>query len=266
MLTAFNAAAAESMPAGPPASADPALQTEWGLRYQHAEGVARDHDRAIKLYCAAARKGYAPAQYWLGWSYANGHGVDRDDGLAAAWFRLAASQGDRPARRMLEFIGDADKAPEPKCILTDGSEYLEALKSVPNPSRKLIRKWVRRLSPDYELNPALVLAVIQVESNFDPKARSHKNAQGLMQLIPATAERFGVKDILDPLDNLKGGMAYLRWLLDYFNGNLTNALAAYNAGEQAVKRHGGVPPYSETRAYVRKVRQVVRNTAPPVSS
>jgi soluble lytic murein transglycosylase-like protein len=74
-----------------------------------------------------------------------------------------------------------------------------------------------------------------------------------MQLIPATAERFGVKDVWDPEDNLRGGMAYLRWLLKRFDGDVKLTLAAYNAGEGAVDRHGGVPPYSETRAYVSRI-------------
>jgi soluble lytic murein transglycosylase-like protein len=98
-----------------------------------------------------------------------------------------------------------------------------------------------------------VLAVVEVESNFDPRARSHKNAQGLMQLIPATAERFGVDDVWDPEQNLRGGMSYLRWLLDHFDGDIKLALAGYNAGEQAVRRHRGIPPYAETRAYVERI-------------
>ncbi|MCP4042024.1 MAG: transglycosylase SLT domain-containing protein, partial [Gammaproteobacteria bacterium] len=229
----------------------------WAQRYEHADGVPRDYDRAVELYCAAAREGFAPAQYWLGWMYANARGVSRDDGLAAAWFKLSAGQGDVQAQRMLGYYNDEEKSHEPRCIRTTGSEYLEPLKSVPNPSPLLIRKWVKQLSPKYGLDSGLVLAVIQAESNFNPRARSPKNAQGLMQLIPATAKRFGVKDILDPLDNLRGGMAYLQWLLNYFDGNVTYALAGYNAGERAVERYGGIPPYSETRAYVRQVQRTV---------
>jgi soluble lytic murein transglycosylase-like protein len=112
---------------------------------------------------------------------------------------------------------------------------------------------VRSLAPEYQLDPELVLALIEVESNFNPQARSPKDAQGLMQLIPATAERFGVKDVWDAEDNLRGGMAYLRWLLKRFDGDVKLTLAAYNAGEGAVDRHGWVPPYSETRAYVSRI-------------
>jgi membrane-bound lytic murein transglycosylase MltF len=89
------------------------------------------------------------------------------------------------------------------------------------------------------------------------KARSPKNAQGLMQLIPATAQRFGVRNVWDPEQNLRGGMAYLQWLLQHFKGDVKLALAGYNAGEKAVERHGGVPPYRETQAYVKRIMKRV---------
>ena len=91
------------------------------------------------------------------------------------------------------------------------------------------------------------------ESNFDPWAVSPKNAQGLMQLMPDTATRFKVRQIQDPVQNIRGGMAYLRWLLAYFEGDLALVLAAYNAGERAVERYQGVPPYAETRHYVQRI-------------
>ena len=103
------------------------------------------------------------------------------------------------------------------------------------------------------VSPALALAVISVESAGRSDAVSHAGAQGLMQLIPATAERFGVSDSTNPQQNIKGGVAYLDWLLKEFNGDVVLALAGYNAGENAVKSNGGVPPYKETRAYVPKV-------------
>jgi soluble lytic murein transglycosylase-like protein len=103
------------------------------------------------------------------------------------------------------------------------------------------------------LDPALVLAVVSVESAFRPAAVSHKGAQGLMQLMPATAAELGVKDALDPAQNLDGGSRYLNALLSLYGGDLPRALAAYNAGAGAVKRHKGIPPYRETRAYVKKV-------------
>lgn len=104
-----------------------------------------------------------------------------------------------------------------------------------------------------EVSPALVLAVMAVESAGRADAQSHAGAQGLMQLIPATAARFGVSDPFDPEQNIRGGVAYLQWLLEEFDGDPVLALAGYNAGEGAVREWGGVPDYAETRAYVPKV-------------
>ena len=101
----------------------------------------------------------------------------------------------------------------------------------------------RRRRPRHGLAPALVLAVASVESGFQPKAVSPKGAQGLMQLMPATAASLGVSDAFDPETNLEGGSRYLAELIALYGGDLTKALAAYNAGPGAVKRHGGVPPY-----------------------
>ena len=103
------------------------------------------------------------------------------------------------------------------------------------------------------LDRALLAAVAKTESNFDPFAVSPKGACGLLQLMPATAQRFGVTDVFDPDQNLEGGARYLRWLIDHFDGRLDLALAGYNAGERAVERHRGIPPYRETMRYVAKV-------------
>ena len=104
-----------------------------------------------------------------------------------------------------------------------------------------------------QVSPALVLAVISVESAGKVDAISHAGAQGLMQLIPATADRFGVSDPFDPVENIKGGASYLDWLMKEFSGNPVHVLAAYNSGENSVKGHNGAPPFPETRAYVPKV-------------
>lgn len=108
----------------------------------------------------------------------------------------------------------------------------------------------------HSINPHLVAAVIHVESSFNPKAVSRKGAVGLMQLLPATARRFGLKktkDLYDPVKNLEAGVRYLKWLTNRFGGDVQKALAAYNAGEGAVDRFGGIPPYRETQNYVKKI-------------
>ena len=106
---------------------------------------------------------------------------------------------------------------------------------------------------EFGVEEAIVRAIIHAESAFNPTALSHAGAQGLMQLMPATARRFGVTDSYDASQNIRGGVQYLAWLLKRFNGNLTLAAAGYNAGEGAVDRHKGVPPYSETQRYVQRV-------------
>jgi len=247
----------------------PARQMEWAQRYEHGEGVAQDYGRALQLYCAAARRGHVMAQYQLGWMYANGRGVEHDDARAAAWFRLAAAQGDAPAQRMLARVDDPAEVKPANCAepVDPRHQRVHRVRRGPaSPERARIEALVEQMAPNYGLEPALVLAVIEAESAFNPRARSIKDAQGLMQLIPATAERFGVQDPYDPVQNLRGGMAYLRWLLAYFQGDVRLTLAGYNAGEGAVLRYGGVPPFAETRAYVEKITRVYdRSVHPPVA-
>ena len=107
-----------------------------------------------------------------------------------------------------------------------------------------------RIAAEHSLSPQLIHSVIKVESNYNPHAISNKGALGLMQLIPATARRFGVTDVFNPVQNIQGGAKYLRYLLDLYHNNFPLALAAYNAGEAAVARYGGVPPFAETRNYL----------------
>jgi len=114
---------------------------------------------------------------------------------------------------------------------------------------------VRQIAAEQSLPPELLQSVIQVESNYNPGAVSNKGAQGLMQLIPETARRFGVLDSFDPVENIQGGAKYLKYLLDLYKGDYPRALAAYNAGEKAVAKYGGVPPYPETQNYVAQVKK-----------
>lgn len=125
-----------------------------------------------------------------------------------------------------------------------------------------VRGLAARVAARHGVDPALVLAVIAVESAFQPAAVSPRGAQGLMQLMPATAVELGVRDAFDPEQNLDGGVRHLRALLQRYEGDLQRALAAYNAGAAAVERHGGVPPFGETRGYVDSVLRRYRESRP----
>ena len=115
---------------------------------------------------------------------------------------------------------------------------------------------IRKAAERHQVDADLIHAIVHVESGYDSRAISPKGALGLMQLVPATARRFGVEDPFDPSQNIEGGTSYLKYLLGLFNGNLALSLAAYNAGENSVLREGGVPPFPETQEYVRKVRSI----------
>jgi soluble lytic murein transglycosylase-like protein len=114
---------------------------------------------------------------------------------------------------------------------------------------------VERIAAQQSISPLLIHSVIKIESNYNPLAVSPKGALGLMQLVPSTARRFGVGNVFNPVENIQGGARYLRYLLNLYNGNYPLALAAYNAGEAAVARFGGVPPFRETQNYLLLVRK-----------
>lgn len=139
---------------------------------------------------------------------------------------------------------------------------------VSNAFRDRIEPLVLAHAARQRIRPDLVRAVIQVESGFNPRARSPKGAMGLMQLMPSTAQELGVRNAYDPEDNIRGGTAYLRQLLDRYEGNEELALAAYNAGAGAVEKYGRVvPPYQETRDYVKRVGSAAGvEPAPPTTS
>jgi soluble lytic murein transglycosylase-like protein len=123
-------------------------------------------------------------------------------------------------------------------------------RTISNPE---LEKMVDRIAVEQGVESPLVHAVIRAESNYNPNAVSPKGAQGLMQLIPSTARRFGVSNPFDVAENIQGGVRYLRFLLDHYQGDYPKAIAAYNAGEGAVNKYHGVPPYTETQTYVRRV-------------
>ena len=123
-----------------------------------------------------------------------------------------------------------------------------------NIDRDGTEKLVREAAERHHVDPALVRAVIETESNWNPRAYSRKGAGGLMQLIPTTAQRYGAYDLFNPQQNIDAGVRHLKMLLQRYNGNLDLALAAYNAGEGAVDKAQGIPPFRETRDYVQKVQ------------
>jgi soluble lytic murein transglycosylase-like protein len=271
-------AAALPVQAGTAGAEQAAAWREQARALEHGEGVARNTHAAVALYCQAAAAGDMLARYNLGWIYANGRGVPRDDAQAAYLFQLAAEQGDEPSRNLLAIVGPSTRKPacvlqieaklaaEQRLLAQRAAEAAEAAERealdnrykalIDNAQRRQIFAIVQRLAPEYGIHPALAVALIRAESNFDPLAVSEKNAQGLMQLIPETAARFQVKKPFDAEQNIRGGLAYLRWLLAYFQGDVDLAVAAYNAGEGAVDRFGGVPPFPETRGYLKRIREI----------
>ena len=278
-----GAARASTSEDSPPPAISPAQQlAEMGKFFELSEPPSKDLAKARDLYCRAAVLGHPEAIRRLGWLYYKGEGVAANPHVAGTLFGWAAQLGDERA------VGLAAAAPAPfetvpPCIAQSGLHSLAALRArlepapapapapaplpnavVENPAqfrteppqidRVRLVQTVLQEARAFRLDPRLVLAVIRAESNFDPAARSPKNAQGLMQLIPDTALRFNVQDAFDPVENLRGGMAYLRWLLAYYRGDVPLVLAAYNAGEGAVDRFRGVPPYAETLGYVQRIR------------
>lgn len=263
--------------AGGAVQADPLLQARaqelatQALAHEHGEGVARDLERAAELYCRAARLGDPESQFALGWMYANGRGLERDDAQAGALFALASARGHEQAARMLRFTGDGEGR-LPECMRGGGGFLVEAsadlgarINRLPA-DRRAIADLVIQLAEHHEISPTLALAIALTESAMNPTAVSPKNAMGVMQLIPETAARFNVRNAFDPEQNIRGGLAYLRWLLAYFEGDIALAAAAYNAGEGAVERYRGVPPFRETQAYVQRIMQFVQHPEHPYDS
>jgi TPR repeat protein len=257
------AVSAESPPESPHSLVEQALALE------HGEGVQRDPERAASLYCMAVRAGDAEAMYGLGWMFVNGRGVERDDGVAATLFEMAMVKGHEGAGKARRFVGEYTGA-VPECLKErpaaagfassrEGWDAQKYLASVPEHRKKMV-ELITTLAPRFSIEPRLALAIATTESNFDPLAKSPKSAMGVMQLIPETASRFNVKDSFDPVQNIKGGLAYLRWLLAYYRGNVALAVAGYNAGEGAVDHYRGVPPYKETQNYVRRILEFFPRT------
>lgn len=233
---------------------------ELAKRYEHAEGVERDYHKAADLYCGSAKSGNVDALYAMGWMYANGRGVVRDEHTAGLLFSLAAEKGHVQAEELLKYFVGKRSGGKPACLLQDSMDGDNLVAIFPNSP---ISKLVAKLAPLYQIDPKLAMAVISVESGFNVRAVSPKNAQGLMQLMPDTARRFRVKDTFNAEQNIKGGLAYLQWLMSHFKGDVSLVAAAYNSGEGTVKKYNGIPPYPETRNYVHKINKIYNKSVHP---
>ncbi|MGB4812574.1 MAG: transglycosylase SLT domain-containing protein [Methylophilaceae bacterium] len=261
-----------------------AMLVEMAFNFKKGADSPKGYAEVAAKYCKAAKYGDADAQYALGWMYENGRGVAANEKIAAQLYTMAAEQGHEKAKASLTGLSNVkSESTLLTCLLpdppqapivgnttasVDGNEVNEHSGITPKTtalfkSQASILKIVKKLAPKYDIDENLAMAFIAVESNFNVQATSGKNAQGLMQLIPETAARFGVKDAYKAEDNIKGGLAYLRWLLAYFKGDVELVAAAYNAGEGAVLKYGGVPPYTETQLYVKKISGLYNNTTHP---
>ncbi len=224
---------------------------------------------AARLYCTAAAHGSLEAQYQLARLYLGPLRARRGHDTGHVLLALAAQRGHARAETLLSSIRKPLPANVdshlPPCLFTSAAlppadadavvphEVVEHfIAGLPRTHRAHARL-VQRLAPRFDVDARLALAIVRAESNFNPSARSPRNAMGLMQLIPDTAERFGVRDPFDPEQNVRGGLAYLKWLIARYDGDIARVAGAYNAGEGAVDRFGGVPPYAETEEYVRRI-------------
>lgn len=160
------------------------------------------------------------------------------------------------------FVNAADAPPPPSRSARPSHTMRGRYVATPTPE---ISSLVDKTAGEHQVDPKLVNAIIQVESGYNPRAVSRKGARGLMQLIPATAARFGVRNSFNPRQNIEGGVTYLKYLLDLFGGNVPLSVAAYNAGENAVLKKGGIPAYPETVDYVQRVTGLY-NPAPQESA
>lgn len=238
----------------PPVTEAEAPQTrallEHGWAAETGLGQAHNDLLAAALYCEAARSGSAEGYYRVGLIYLSSKSIPRSKAVAAAFFSIASQLGHRDSTSMLEAVGPPTEL-LPHCISIERATFVSGgfdldhyVDELPR-HKRLVANLIRRLAPHYLVEAKLALAVASVESNFDVLARSPKNAQGVMQLIPETAARFNVKNPFDAEQNIRGGLAYLRWLLVYFDGDKVRVVAAYNAGEKAVEKYQGIPQYRE---------------------
>lgn len=236
------------------------------LQIKSAAGTPAYFQEVFDHHCRAARTGDANGYYVMGMLYMYGSGTKKSLSIASTLLYKAAEMDHEKAKDVLEVLPRPPETPELPACLTSASSKDLAVSGEPTQFYKRdgkIHQLVSRLAPRYGIDTDLAMAVIAVESGFNPRATSPKNAQGLMQLIPDTASRYRVADAYDPEQNVKGGLSYLRWLMDQFEGNVGLVAAAYNAGEKTIEKYGGIPPYPETQEYVQKIRALYPKNSHP---
>jgi len=239
---------------------DPDAAIALARRLEFGMGVEADLPRAAELYCDAAMRGRAEAALRLAGMFLDGEGVAVNVATSAAW--LAIGQQVRrpvPTLRQPCAAGPALSATAAMGTGTGtgtGTGISTARARVTGeaamPREDLVRL-VRGIALRQSVDPALIMAMVTLESGFRPEAVSPRGARGLLQLMPGTAALLGVSNPHDPQQNLDGAIGYISRLLGRFNGDVSLALAAYNAGEGAVAQHRGIPPFAETQAYVQRV-------------
>jgi hypothetical protein len=228
------------------------LEQAWSAEFE-----VQDIRLALVLYCHAGLSGSAEGYYRIGRIYINGSSDLLDQEKARGYFALAAQLGHERAATFLD---------NPQTVLplindcagferdANGHRFdlVRYVASLPD-YKQLVAELIRSEARKQHIPVPLALAIACAESNLDARAVSPMNAQGVMQLIPETQQRFGVKKPFDTQQNVRGGLRYLKWLLARFDGNIPHAVAAYNAGEGMVDRYRGIPPFAETQAYVKRV-------------
>ncbi|WP_421345503.1 lytic transglycosylase domain-containing protein [Aeromonas veronii] len=229
--------------------------------------VAQQHgnlQKAIALYCVAASTGNPEGYFRIGRLLATGPASVRSAKMANSYLAMAMRLGNQQASRYYNpRVGNAPMGDQCGVGMRGGQGSYFALPSTPfnveaylarqSPGKQKLATMLRHAAKRHQVDVRLVLAIAIAESNLESRAVSAKNAQGVMQLIPETQQRFGVTQPFDPAQNIKGGVSYLKWLDRHFDGDWVLISAAYNAGEKAVERYGGIPPYDETREYVKRV-------------
>ena len=228
-----------------------------GLAAERGIGIARNSTLAMALYHDAAWMGSAEAHYRIGRILKR-----QNPSKANSYFALAARLGHREAARhhnprmpkaILGATRSSDRHSYDQVWMEVGSFDLQAYVANLAGYKRNIAGMIRSMAPQFGVDTSFALGIALAESNLEPRAVSPKNAQGVMQLIPATQDRFGIKNAFDPKQNIRGGLTYLRWLQQRYAGDRVLVAAAYNAGEGAVDKYRGVPPFAETQHYVRRV-------------